>query len=128
MNDNVISLKKRRPLFEVEAEQKVEADKLAETNRAAHLQTVDVLRNLVEKDMVEGLVILGRNKETGFFFLDVIFPQQPDGVQACDAQVAAQYATQLDLVRNDFLDLASWAPVIMPDGSQEFPEYIGDEE
>lgn len=126
---DVISFKSRRPLAE---QQRIEAEQMAAEERAldeatqAHrdnlLKILDDTRILVESGKLEGLIVLGRDPATGYFYnqIDLAMP----GSTLHDLYPFLGFLNALCL---EIADHSMMAPVMMADGRYVDPHEENEE-
>ncbi|MGV1754849.1 hypothetical protein [Agrobacterium sp. CG674] len=128
--DNVISFGSRRPFAQVQAEIKAETEaaiQVAEEAKSAavvhHKETLlkmlSEVTALVEKDQLEGLIILGRHVETKLFYTDIALD-----ARLIPAHDYFAYVGLLETVKLELADTTAMAPSLMPDGTVLSPHVV----
>lgn len=129
-DDKVISFKSRRSFIqeqkEIEEVKAAEEAKTAETksesaikHKETLLKMLDEARGLVEKDLLENVLIVGRHTETKLFYTDLAF--DPHNMPAQDYFT---YIGCLETLKIELADTAAMAPCLQPDGQVIGPEVV----
>jgi hypothetical protein len=112
MTDNVISLRSGKPLEETKVKEELSAAAEREETIKAHVDFLERILAMTKQGHLEGLIILGRNPETGMMLTDMIFPGA--GITLAHAPT---YLGYLEMLKLEMADVATMTPVLMSDGS-----------
>ena len=128
---NVVSLKSRKPLEDVIKEQVESAELIAKEDLEGHIDAAQKFLDFVKSGRLQGLIIIGKDTQSGLFYNDMIFPRT-DSISGCSPKEAMTYVGLLETLKLEFADLASMAPCLMPDGSvldpMKEPEMLDEED
>lgn len=107
-----IAAKRFPPTRKLEPAPAAEPEDFREADKEASLSMLRNARNLVENDLLEGLIIIGRQKGGGVFFTDL----------ALDRRIVTHndlfaYVGVLDVMKRELGDIATMAPCMLDDGS-----------
>lgn len=125
----VFDLLSRKPLEQAEADRREaekrvqeEAASLAATEKAIleqeavetreqYSSLVGDIERLVKNQNVDGVIVVAKHRESGFFYHDIAF-----GPSGCSPNEAFGWIGILETLKAELLDIALTAPTIAPDG------------
>jgi len=121
VNDNVISLKSRKPLAEEKAQEAAKAEEINQSFLDCQLKILDQLREQVAAGNLANLIVVSRNPHTGLFMHDMVF--EPDFDKK---SLAFGFTGILEALKMELVDISQLAPTLSADGSLVDPHFEGE--